>query len=56
MAPAIEKGGLKILSRAADLPVEQPMKSEFVNNLKTANQMGLTIPQWTLMKPNKVIK
>jgi len=48
----------KILKGAklADLPVEQPMKFEFVISLKTAKQIGVTIPQWTLMKADKVIK
>ncbi len=43
-------------AKPAELPVEQPMKFEFVINLKTANQIGLTIPQWTLMKATKVIQ
>ncbi len=42
--------------KPSDLPVEQPMKFELVINLKAAKQIGVTIPQWTLMKADKVIK
>ena len=43
-------------TKPADIPVEQPMKFEFVINLKTANDLKLTIPQWTLMKADRVIR
>jgi putative ABC transport system substrate-binding protein len=43
-------------TKPADLPIERPTKFEFVVNLKVAKQIGLTIPQWTLMKADRVIK
>jgi len=43
-------------AKPADLPVERSMRFEFVINLKTAKQIGLTMPQWTLMKADKVIQ
>ena len=43
-------------TKPSDIPVEGPIKYDFVINLKAAKQIGVTIPQSVLFRADRVIK
>ena len=43
-------------AKAGDLPIEEPTKYDFVVNLKTAKELGITIPESILLRADEVIR
>jgi len=43
-------------AKPADLPIEQPMKFDFIVNLKTAKQIGVTVPPNVVVRADRVIR
>ncbi len=43
-------------TKPADIPVEQPMRFEFVINLKAAKQIGFTVPPEIFARANRIIR
>lgn len=43
-------------TKPGEIPLEQSKQFKFIVNLQTAKKIGLTIPQWTLTKADRVIK
>jgi putative tryptophan/tyrosine transport system substrate-binding protein len=43
-------------AKPADLPVEQPMRFEFVVNLKTAQALGITFPNEIMLQVTEVVR